>query len=87
MSGTVKQIKDYPISDTAIMRHPEFRQGVEDFRTRKRPDFDFDRHSGRYRDGDGWYYERGRQFAALAPRDLPITSREARKIFKSEDIR
>jgi hypothetical protein len=50
---------------SAIMRDPNFRRGVADYRRGIRPDFDVD---------DGyWAYERGRQWASIAPRDMPVT--------------
>jgi hypothetical protein len=51
-----------------LMLSPSFGQGVEEYRARTRPNFE----------KDDWEYERGRQFAAIAPRDLPITSPNGR---------
>jgi hypothetical protein len=53
---------------TTIMLSPSFRRGVEEYRARRKPNFE---------DGD-WAYERGRQFAAITPPDLPITTPKGR---------
>ncbi len=49
------------------MRTAAFRRGVTDFRNGRPP---------RFNDPDGaiwaWSYERGRQFAVLAPRNMPV---------------
>jgi hypothetical protein len=44
------------------MLHPEFEAGVSDVRKGVPPRFDL----------DSWEYERGRQWACLAPRSLPL---------------
>jgi hypothetical protein len=50
-----------------IMGHPNFKVGVEDVRA-GRP-VRFDQYS------DGWEYERGRQWAMLAPVSMPLRVR------------
>ena len=57
MSG---QIPTVPCTLMSIMRHINFRQGLEDVRAGRPPRFDnfFD---------DPWAYERGRQFGYVAP--------------------
>jgi hypothetical protein len=47
------------VSDASIMRMPEFRRGVEEYRAGKPPNFESDHD---------WGYERGRQWAAYADR-------------------
>jgi hypothetical protein len=64
MSEVAKQADIEIVSTAAIMRDPSFLRGVEEYRARKRPNFE----------STDWAYERGRQFAAIAPRDLPITT-------------
>jgi hypothetical protein len=77
MSKVAKQADIEMVSTAAVMRHPSFIRGVEEYRARKRPDFEC----------DDWEYERGRQFAAIAPRNLSIftpsgrLSRQAIAIF------
>jgi hypothetical protein len=51
----------------AIMRSREFKQGVADVRTGKVPRFD--EADPRWQH---WNYERGRLWAALAPRSMPL---------------
>jgi hypothetical protein len=61
------QIKTRKISIKSIMRDPKFTLGVADARAGKPfpPDYDS------WRD-DRWAYERGRQWAALAPRNVRL---------------
>jgi hypothetical protein len=73
-SKVADQADTTQVSIRSIMRSPAFRRGVEEYRARKRPDFDCG--------GDDWNYERGRQFAAIAPHDLSITSPLAVKLFE-----
>jgi hypothetical protein len=51
------------VSVASIMRDPAFREGVEEYRTGKRPNFD-----KRTLETGAWNYERGRQWAILAKR-------------------
>lgn len=79
MSEVAKQADTEMVSTAAIMRYPSFLRGVEEYRARKRPNFD--------RECTDWGYERGRQWAAIAPRNLNIftpsgrLSRQALAIF------
>lgn len=59
------QIPTNLISAEAVMGHKSFRLGVEDARAGRRPRFD-DLYE------PCWAYERGRLFACLAPRTMPI---------------
>jgi hypothetical protein len=45
------------------MRPADFRRGVEEVRAGAPPDFDA---------SDNWAYERGRQWALIAPRSMPL---------------
>jgi hypothetical protein len=69
MSKAPKQAETELVSVASIMRSPAFLRGVEEYRARKRPDFDQE---------NNWQYERGRQWAAIAPRDLAITTPSGR---------
>jgi hypothetical protein len=51
------------VSIASIIRNPNFRQGVEEYRAGKRPNFD-----ARSLETGAWNYERGRQWAILAKR-------------------
>lgn len=57
---------------TYIMLRAQFWHGVNDYRAgkpfRKAYDMEWSK------DGTAWHYERGRQFAAIAPRDMPLRS-------------
>lgn len=59
-----KQASTRPISTAAIMRHAEFRKGFEDARAGRAPRFDDF--------ADDWFYERGRQFAFIAPLSMSL---------------
>jgi hypothetical protein len=67
-----KQCETRPITIEAIMRTAAFHRGVADVRAGRKPRFD------EY--GDDWHYERGRQFAILAPRDLTIVSPRTKQL-------
>jgi hypothetical protein len=57
-----------PILVEEILVHPAFRRGVAEARAALPPRFDEEA-----KDPKGcWFYEKGRQFAAAAPRDLQI---------------
>jgi hypothetical protein len=60
-----EQAETEMVSAASVMRHPSFLRGVEEYRARKRPNFE---------DAD-WNYERGRQWAAIAPRNLKVFTR------------
>ena len=59
-----EQADTAPTTPREIMRHPDFRAGFNDVRAGHPPRFDeFAAH---------WEYERGRHYAVVAPRDLPL---------------
>ena len=62
MSKVAEQADIEMVSTTAVVRHPSFLRGVEEYRARKRPDFEW----------NDWEYERGSQWAAIAPCDPPF---------------
>ena len=51
------------VSNASIMRSAAFQRGVEDKRAGRHPCYDAN---------DDWSYERGRQWAALAPMTTPL---------------
>jgi hypothetical protein len=53
----------------AIMSNPRFAQGVADVRAGRSYPIDYDLWG---HTNDAWCYERGRQWAALAPRNAPL---------------
>lgn len=61
----MSQIETSSTTVTAIMRSREFKQGVADIRAGKSPRFDEEKW-------DHWNYERGRLWATLAPRSVPL---------------
>jgi hypothetical protein len=63
------QVPTRPTTIDEIMSSPKFALGVADVRAGRgiRPDYDLWGH-----DNDRWNYERGRQWATLAPRDVPL---------------
>jgi hypothetical protein len=60
-----------------IVRNPLFRRGVAEVRAGEHPCFDDDEA---YLDGFAWVYEWGRQFAVLAPPDLPLVLPQGRQL-------
>jgi hypothetical protein len=63
-----------------IMRSAAFKRGVQDKREGRPPS-----------DADDWDYERGRQWAAIAPADMPVTidgrlNPKAKRLFWQEPI-
>jgi hypothetical protein len=61
---TREQAQTRDVTLESIMTHANFRLGVEDARTGRHPRFD---------ESSGcWSYERGRQFACIAPVDMPV---------------
>ena len=62
----MQQIHTIRVTIEAIMRRPEFARGFQDVRSGRRPDFDAPN------DHHAWGYERGRQFAILAPTTMPL---------------
>jgi hypothetical protein len=68
MSEVAEQADTVMVSTASLMRQPSFLRGVEEYRARRRPDFEC----------DDWQYERGRQWAAIAPRNLNIFTSSGR---------
>jgi hypothetical protein len=62
-----KQIEVVPATVKEIMRSATFRRGVSDVRAGRKPRFDEEAEGP-----EPWWYEYGRQFGVLAPRDMPI---------------
>jgi hypothetical protein len=63
----------HSVTYASVMRDPLFIQGVEEYRAHKRPDFDTVRENGHPE--ANWGYERGRQWAVLAPHHLKPSPR------------
>jgi hypothetical protein len=59
------QIPTCKITTQAIMRRREFAEGADSVRNGIAPDFDSF-------DDDYWSYERGRLWACVAPRSMPL---------------
>jgi hypothetical protein len=59
-----EQVETKRVSVESIMRRANFKRGVEDVRAGRAPTFD--------EFGDDWTYERGRQWASIAPVSMPI---------------
>jgi hypothetical protein len=92
-----EQVATRPVSNAAIMRSAAFRHGVEDVRAGKAPRFDSYPDTRHHRAGGtamvnaAWAYERGRQFAMIAPMSMPVFVRgrlnpEALRLFDEADI-
>jgi hypothetical protein len=90
MTKHLEQVKTEKVKIEDVMRTAAFRRGVSDYR-HGRKHFDEENE----RDPGDWHYERGRQFAVLAPCDMQVVSQrtqelnpEAVKFFKqhSSDI-
>jgi hypothetical protein len=60
--------RGYRTTAERIMSSQDFRRGVAEFRTGKPPNFET----------ASWEYERGRQFGAVAPRNMVIVTRRRR---------
>jgi hypothetical protein len=59
------------------MRSAAFVAGVDDMRSGRPPNYDGfcfsqDEDDTEAKTNDHWYYERGRQWASLAPRSMPV---------------
>ena len=70
-----------------IMRSAAFQRGVAEVRAGRPPDFD-----GIEDGNDAWDYERGRQWAVIAPRMMPVmkgrkVNPQAVALFNRSDIR
>ena len=61
----MKQVTTRRTTTQAIMRRREFAEGVDSVRNGGAPAFDD-------LDDDYWSYERGRQWACVAPRSMPL---------------
>lgn len=59
-----QQVSTRLVSDESIMRSKAFGEGVADVRRGRAPRFDV----------DDWSYERGRQWAVVAPMCMPVKS-------------
>jgi hypothetical protein len=57
--------KSVIVSTEVLMRPDAFRRGVDEVRSGVAPDFDAPID-------DDWAYERGRQWALIAPRSMPL---------------
>ncbi|MBB5048160.1 hypothetical protein HNR60_002922 [Rhodopseudomonas rhenobacensis] len=66
-----KQAEPEPVASDVIVGSHAFRRGVAEVRTGRSPRFDDEVLA---QDGMQWAYEWGRQFALLAPPDLPLIS-------------
>jgi hypothetical protein len=75
-SKVAEQAERIPISIASVLRSADFQRGVAEYRARKKPDFE----------NTSDQYELGRQFAAIAPRDLPITTSSGRLNTKAVTI-
>jgi hypothetical protein len=64
MSRPRKQADTYACSVNSIMATRAFARGVAEVRAGRPPDFD--------RNNWDWEYERGRQWATVAPKDMPL---------------
>ena len=68
MRPKADQVKTSTTTVAKIMRTAAFRQGLADRRAGLRPRFDIVTHDVNQQ----WNYERGRQWAVIAPRALPL---------------
>jgi hypothetical protein len=73
------QVPEVPVSSREIMRSAAFKRGVDDVRAGRAPcydQFNFSQDDGKfeasYRTNSHWHYERGRQWARIAPRSMPV---------------
>lgn len=74
MSRERDQVATEPITIIEIMSRPTFHLGVADARAGRRYHAYYD-----FWDTNGqWDYERGRQWAALAPRNVPLKRADGR---------
>jgi hypothetical protein len=78
----MSQVPTWPISISAIIRTKAFARGVADVRAGRSPQFD---------EENDWDYERGRQWAVIAPPTMPLmlgrrVNPRAVAIFKREQI-
>ncbi len=69
MDEVAKQADTFEAPFRDIVWNAAFRRGVAEVRSGRRPRFDDD---VAFKDGVAWVYEWGRQFAVLAPPDLPL---------------
>lgn len=70
-----EQVATKPITVQQIMRSAAFQRGVADVRAGRRPRFDSNTRDGAdigRVTNDAWDYERGRQWATVAPRSMPV---------------
>jgi hypothetical protein len=57
------QVPTIEVTSAQIMRHPNFKRGLEDARAGRSPRFD---------ECDSWDYERGRLFGYIAPISMAL---------------
>jgi hypothetical protein len=62
------QVPTVPTTIRQIMRHPLFEIGVRDARAGRPINKNYDQWDG----DEQWCYSRGRQWAALVPRSVPV---------------
>jgi hypothetical protein len=65
----VPQLPTTATTIESVMRSAAFKRGVADVRLNRPPSFDSDHQS----EDSEWDYERGRLWAIIAPRTMPIT--------------
>ncbi len=70
-----QQVKTVPVSAKRIMARKAFRLGFEDQRAGRKPRYDEERSVN-----DSWDYERGRQFAIVAPAKLQLRLPRSRQL-------
>jgi hypothetical protein len=74
MTKRPQQIKTIDVMIQEVMRSKAFRRGVADVRAGRKPRFD------EQTEGDDLHYERGRQFAVLTPRKMPIVLPQTKQL-------
>ena len=69
------QVKTVPVSARTIMARKAFRLGFEDQRAGRKPRYDEEQSTN-----DSWDYERGRQFAIVAPAKMQLRLSGSRRL-------
>jgi hypothetical protein len=75
-----EQIVTEQASPSDVISHPHFACGVEDYRKGRSPRFDT-------LQDDFWAYERGRLWAAIAPRHMDFHTFQAEELFAAAMLR
>ena len=70
MTSKLGQVTTEPTTRVGIMRTAAFARGVADVRASRPPRYDA---FGDDDTSNAWNYERGRQWAVIAPLDLPLS--------------